>query len=105
MSSYIPTPTSLFQEGLKLVDGSLENVSLAADAVHRAYAPLPPVSSDFNENDPESFVSKTIDAIRAQVQRGLPITTTPLATIVSSAFCRRPDSGTDPFGFICRARS
>lgn len=82
MTSLIPNPVSLLQGGLKVIDDGLENVSLAAEAVNRSYSALPPVTSDFNENERDSLVGKTIEAIRGQVKRGLPVTSTPLATIV-----------------------
>jgi hypothetical protein len=71
--SGIPTPTKTIQAVLKAVDSSLANVGVAAEAVHTSFSPLPPVPSDYNnEAPPASFVAKGIDAVRAQVQRGLP---------------------------------
>ncbi|KAF9506550.1 hypothetical protein BS47DRAFT_1367288 [Hydnum rufescens UP504] len=67
--SGIPT----LQAALKAVDTSLANVGVAAEAIHTSFSPLPPVPSDYNnEAPPASFVAKGIDAVRAQVQRGLP---------------------------------
>jgi len=82
MSSIISGPVALFQDALRTVDKQLENVSLAADALQRGRAPLPPITSDFNEAERQSFISKTIGAIRDQVQRGLPIASLPPDTLV-----------------------
>ena len=82
MSSIISGPVALFQDALRTVDKQLENVSLAADALQRGRGPLPPITSDFNEDERQSFISKAIGAIRDQVQRGLPIASLPPDTLV-----------------------
>lgn len=51
-------------------------------------APVPAVTSDFNEQASESWLHKSIDAIRGQYQRGLPIEAPPLQLIVSFAVLR-----------------
>lgn len=77
----LPDPISIFQSSLRIVDYGLEQTSLAADAITRSRAALPPVTSDFNENERESFISQTIGVIRDQIQRGLPVASLPLDTI------------------------
>lgn len=84
MSQVFYAPVNLVQDALRAVDGGLENVSLAAEAVNRSFSDLPPVTSDFNEREQQSLVASTIERVRAQVQRGLPITAPPLEFIVSS---------------------
>ena len=74
--------SSLFQSALRTVDAGLENVALIADDVDRSTAPLPPVTSDYNEYASESYLHKAIDALRSQVQRGLPFEAPPLQLIV-----------------------
>lgn len=69
------------QSALKAVDTQLENVSLAAEAVNRSWSALPPVTSDFNENEHDSYVGSAIEAVRSQVKRGLPVTAPPLQAI------------------------
>jgi hypothetical protein len=81
--SILPNPVSLFHESLRQIDGGLQNVALAAEALNRSRSALPPVTSDFNEREYDSFIGKTIEAIRGQVQRGLPVTSLPLSTLVS----------------------
>lgn len=84
MSSVLSAPANLFHGAVRAVDGGLENVSLAAEAVNRSFSALPPVTSDFNERERQSFIGSTIEAIRGQVQRGLPVTAPPLEAIVST---------------------
>lgn len=86
MSSLIPNPLALFHGALRTVDEQLATVGLAAEALQRGRAPLPPVTSDFNENERQSFIAKSIGAIRDQVQRGLPIASLPLDVVVRTAF-------------------
>lgn len=74
--------SSLFHSALRTVDAGLENVALIADDVDRSTAPLPPVTSDYNEYASESYLHKAIDALRNQVQRGLPFEAPPLQLIV-----------------------
>jgi linoleate 10R-lipoxygenase len=74
--------SSPIQATLKAVDSTLASVGVAAEAVHTSLSPLPSVTSDYNEAVPSSFVTKGIDAVRAQVQRGLPVTATPPELIV-----------------------
>lgn len=75
--------STIFQSALRTVDAGLENVSLLADAATRVSAPVPPVTSDFNEHAPESYISKSIEGLRSQVQRGFPIDRPPLELISS----------------------
>lgn len=82
MTSLLSAPQALFKDALRTVDKQLENVALAADALQRGRSKLPPVTSDFNEDERQSFISKTIGAIRDQVQRGLPVTSIPSKTLV-----------------------
>jgi len=84
MSQIFYAPASLVQGALRAVDGGLGNVSLAAEAVNRSFSALPPVTSDFNERENHSMVASAVEAIRAQVQRGLPVTAPPLEAIVSA---------------------
>ena len=83
----IPTPFETAHAALQAIDTSLENVGLAADAVHTSFSPLPPVTSDYDKAAHSTYVSKGIDAVRAQVRRGLPITANPLALIVRMPTC------------------
>ena len=80
------TMSSVFQSALRTVDAGLENVALIADDVDRSAAPLPPVTSDYNEYASESYLHKAIDALRSQVQRGLPFEASPLQLIVCFLF-------------------
>jgi hypothetical protein len=82
MTSLLAAPEALFKDALRTVDKQLANVALAADALQRGRSRLPPVTSDFNEAERQSFISKTIGAIRDQVQRGLPVTSVPSKTLV-----------------------
>lgn len=86
MSQILHAPANLFHGAVRAVDGGLENVGLAAEALNRSFSALPPVTSDFNENEMHSTVGGAIQAIRAQVQRGLPVTTPPLQAIVCIVF-------------------
>lgn len=74
--------STILHSALRTVDAGLENVALLADDVDRSAAPLPPVASDYNEYAVESNLHKAIDAIRAQVQRGLPVETPPIQLLV-----------------------
>ncbi|KAF8309095.1 heme peroxidase [Clavulina sp. PMI_390] len=74
-------PLHLAQDALRAVDKQLENVSLAADAIQRGRSELPPVTSDFNEKERPSLVSKVVGAVRDQVQRGLPVDSPPVETV------------------------
>lgn len=75
---------SYFHSAVHAVDSGLETVSVVADAASRSAAPVPAVTSDYNEHAPSaSIISRGIEALRAQVQRGLPIEAPPLALIVS----------------------
>lgn len=80
--SGLPTPLQAIHAALRTIDSGLENIGLAAEAVHTSFSPVPPVTSDYNEAAPESFVNKKIEALRAQVRRGLPITAPPSELIV-----------------------
>ena len=80
--SGLPTPLQAIHAALRAIDSSLENVGLAAEAVHTSLSPIPPVTSDYNETAPESFIAQGIGAIRAQVRRGLPVTAPPTEAIV-----------------------
>lgn len=82
--------TSLFHSALHTFDAGLENVGLLADAATRSAAPVPAVTSDYSEQASESWIHKSIDAIRGQFQRGLPIDTPPLQLIVSLMTTLRP---------------
>jgi hypothetical protein len=83
MSQILNAPANFVHGALRAMDGGLENVSLAAEAVNRSFSALPPVTSDFNEREHHSIMASAIEAIRAQVQRGLPVTVPPLEAIVS----------------------
>ena len=78
----VATITYLFQSALRTVDAGLENVSLLADDVDRSAARIPLVTSDYNERASESNLHKAIEALRSQVQRGLPIDAPPIQLIV-----------------------
>lgn len=87
-SDFVSGPVKFVINALKDVDKQLENVSLAADALQRGRSPLPPVTSDFNEDEKESLVSKAITAVRQQVQRGSPIDAPPEKAVVSTTYYR-----------------
>lgn len=87
MASILLAPVHLAQSGLRAVDKQLETVSLAAEAVNRSFSALPPVTSDFNENEHDSYVGSAIEAVRSQVKRGLPVTAPPLQAIVRVLLC------------------
>src|ERR1700677_4931649 len=74
----LPSPTQVglhvVQAGLKSVDGALENVSLGLQAVHRAHSKLPDITEDYDESKPDGVIATGVEAVRAQIQRGLPIT-------------------------------
>ncbi|KAF9512294.1 hypothetical protein BS47DRAFT_1394418 [Hydnum rufescens UP504] len=70
------SPVETIQASLKAVDSTLASIGVAAEAVHTPLSPLPPTTSDYNEASPSSLVSKGIDAVRVQVQRGLFVTAT-----------------------------
>lgn len=74
--------SSLFHSALRTVDAGLENISFLADDADRAAAPVPPVTSDFNEYASESTLHKAVEALRSQVQRGLPVEAPPLQLVV-----------------------
>ena len=82
----LPSPTQLglhvVQAGLKSVDGALENVSLGLQAVHRAHSKLPDITEDYDESKPDGLVATGVEAVRAQIQRGLPITADPIKAAV-----------------------
>ena len=78
--------SSIFSSALHVVDAGLENVSLLADAASRSAAPVPAVTSDFDDKASESFLHRSIDAIRGQFQRGVPIEVPPLQLIVCHIF-------------------
>jgi hypothetical protein len=80
--SGLPTPLQAIHAALRAIDSSLENVGLAAEAVHTSLSPIPPITSDYNEAAPESFIAQGIGAIRAQIRRGLPVTAPPTQAIV-----------------------
>ena len=75
----ILTPFQTVHAALQVIDSSLEKVGLAAVGVHASFSPLPPVASDYDKDAPSTYISKGIDAVRAQVRRGLPITADPKA--------------------------
>ncbi|KAF9506549.1 hypothetical protein BS47DRAFT_1426050 [Hydnum rufescens UP504] len=70
----------------KAVDSGLANAGAAAEAIHTSLSLLPGVTSDHNNEAPRaSLVAKGIDAVRAQVQQGLPDpSTAPKAIIAAS---------------------
>jgi hypothetical protein len=78
----LPSPVQTIQATLKTIDSTLASVGVAAEAVHTSLTPLPPITSDYNDAAPSSLVSKGIDAVRAQVQRGFPVAATPPEIIV-----------------------
>src|SRR5258706_12783090 len=80
---HVPTPTSAFHAALRTVDNLLEYASLTAQAVNRSWGPLPKTTEDFNEAEPTSKIAAGIEAVRAQIKRGLPITASPESAIVS----------------------
>ena len=75
-------PFQTVHTALQVIDSSLKEVGLAAEAVHTSFSPLPPVVSDYDKDAPSSSISKGIDAVRAQVRRGLPIAAHPMAFVV-----------------------
>jgi len=85
--SGLPSPvqlgTQVVHTGLKAVDGALENVSLGLQAVHRSHSRLPDVTEVYDESKPDGVFAKSIEAVRAQVQRGLPVTADPIKAAVS----------------------
>lgn len=68
--------------GLRAADGALQNLSYAAEAVNRSLSPLPPITSDFKDEQYDSLISQGIERVRAQVKRGLPVTAPPIETVV-----------------------
>src|SRR5258708_17718039 len=89
--SGLPSPvqlgTQVVHTGLKAVDGALENVSLGLQAVHRSHSRLPDVTEVYDESKPDGVFAKSIEAVRAQVQRGLPVTADPIKAAVSEWRC------------------
>ena len=87
----VPSPTQLglkaVQGGLKRVDGVLENLSTGLQAVHRSHSKLPDITEDYDDSKPDGLLATGVEAFRAQVQRGLPVTADPIKLAVRDWHC------------------
>lgn len=80
---HVPTPSGAIHAALRRIDHLLEDASLTAQAINRSWGPLPKVTEDFKEDEPTSKIAIGIEAVRAQIKRGLPITGNPEGAVVS----------------------
>ena len=66
-----------------MFDRTLEDASLAAEAIHTSRSAVPLTTDDYDERKKGSFIARHIEGFRAQLRRGLPVTSGPLETLVS----------------------
>ena len=70
-----------------LFDRTLEDASLAAEAIHTSHSAVPLTTEDYDERKKGSFIARRIEGFRAQLRRGAPVTSGPIETLVSSLIC------------------
>lgn len=66
-----------------MFDRTLENVSLTAEAIHTSRSAIPLTTEDYDEKKKGSAITRSIESFRAQIKRGLPVTSGPIQTLVS----------------------
>ncbi|KAF8337099.1 heme peroxidase [Cantharellus anzutake] len=73
MSHGQPKPSTALHAALRTIDNLLEDASLTVQAINRSWGPLPKTTEDFKQAEATSMIASDIEAVRAQIKRGLPI--------------------------------